>query len=175
MPKHIWAGQDPKTFSFFDSPRGGRSAPDRTSSYAATRVPLSTTAATTWWAVDREASRQALPAPERVIYRPATVDALPQLFGNNEVDIGRALQVGTFEASRARNPELQSWNTSGPVWGAADGCTFRVVFNNQKAPWDMAEVRRAVNAAIDRDQIVDLAFEGSMPQGGRSIRVLSTA
>lgn len=114
-----------------------------------------------WWAVDTHLV-PALPAPEQVIYKPAAFEAMPQLFANNEIDIGRALLVGTFEALRARNPALVSWNTSGPVWGAPDGCTFALTFNNEKKPFDDATVRTAIDAAIDRDQIVDLAFEGSV-------------
>jgi peptide/nickel transport system substrate-binding protein len=163
MPKHIWQDKDPKTFGFFDVAKGW---PVGTGPYKLVRSDSGSVVYNRrddWWAVAAKRA-PALPAPERIVYRPATVDALPQLFTNNEVDIGRALQVGNFEAARARNPNLVSWNASGPVWGAPDGCTFRVVFNNQKSPWDTAEVRRAVNAAIDRDQIVDLAFEGSMPK-----------
>jgi peptide/nickel transport system substrate-binding protein len=57
----------------------------------------------TWWAVEAGVA-PAMPAVERVIFKPATVDAVPQLFTNNEIDIGRALQVGAFEAAKARNP-----------------------------------------------------------------------
>jgi peptide/nickel transport system substrate-binding protein len=114
-----------------------------------------------WWALDTHLV-PALPAPERVIYKPAPFEAMPQLFANNDIDIGRALLVGTFEALRARNPALVSWNTSGPVWAAPDGCTFSLAFNNQKPPFDNATVRTAIDAAIDRDQIVQLAFEGSV-------------
>ncbi|MCZ8097596.1 MAG: ABC transporter substrate-binding protein [Burkholderiales bacterium] len=163
LPKHIWEGQNPKTFGFFDVAKGW---PVGTGPYKLVRSDSGSVVydrRDDWWAVAAKVA-PAMPGPERIIYRPATVDALPQLFSNNEVDIGRALQIGNFEASRGRNPRIESWNTSGPVWGAADGCTFRLVFNNQKAPWDMVEVRRAVNSAINRDQIADLAFEGSMPK-----------
>ena len=64
---------------------------------------------------------------------------------------GRSLLAGNFEAAKARNPKLVSWNTTGPVWGGADGCTFRLVFNTQKAPFDSVEVRQAINSAISRD------------------------
>jgi peptide/nickel transport system substrate-binding protein len=38
------------------------------------------------------------------------------------------------------------------------------MFNNQRAPFDNANVRRAFNHAINRNQLVELAFEGSMPK-----------
>jgi peptide/nickel transport system substrate-binding protein len=161
VPKHIWQGQDPRTFSDFDLAKGW---PVGTGPYKLVRADsnqLVFDRRDRWWAVDAHLV-PALPAPERVIYKPAAFEAMPQLFANNEIDIGRALLVGTFEALRARNPALVSWNTSGPVWGAPDGCTFAVAFNTQKPPYDNATVRTAIDAAVDRDQIVDLAFEGSV-------------
>jgi len=163
VPKHIWQNENPKTFGFFDPAKG---LPVGTGPYKLVKADSGSVVydrRDDWWAAKAKLV-PAMPAPERIVYRPATVDALPQLFSNNEVDVGRALQVGNFEASRARNPNIASWNSQGPVWGAADGCTFRVIFNNQKAPWDTLEVRRAINSALNRDQIVDLAFEGSMPK-----------
>ena len=161
VPKHIWQGQDPRTFTNFDIAKGW---PVGTGPYKLVRADsnqLVFDRREQWWASDTHLV-PALPAPERVIYKPAAFEAMPQLFANNKIDIGRALLVGTFEALRARNPALVSWNTSGPVWGAPDGCTFALTFNNQKPPFDDATVGTAIDAAIDRDQIVDLAFEGSV-------------
>jgi peptide/nickel transport system substrate-binding protein len=162
VPKHIWKDQNPRTFGFFDVQKGW---PVGTGPYKLVRADSGSVIfdrRPSWWAV--AAKLADMPAPERIIYRPATVDALPQLFANNEIDVGRALSVGNFEAAKARNPRLQSWNTSGPVWGGPGGCTYRLVFNNQKAPFNALEVRQAINSAINRDQIVNLAFEGSMPK-----------
>ena len=73
------------------------------------------------------------------------------------------MQAGSFEAARARNPNLASWNKQGPVWGVADGCTYRLVFNNQSAPFDSLPAHQAIAALINREQIVDLAWEGAAP------------
>ena len=64
---------------------------------------------------------------------------------------------------RAAIPGLVSWNKEGPVWGAPDGCTFRLVPITRRRRSTTPDVRRAINAAIDRDQLIDLAYEGSMP------------
>lgn len=163
VPKHIWNGQDPKTFSFFDLQKGW---PVGTGPFKLVKSDAGSIAydrRDTWWAAEAGVA-PAMPAVERVIFKPATVDAVPQLFTNNEIDIGRALQIGAFEAAKARNPGLVSWNKSGPIWGAPDGCTFRLIPNNQKAPFDDVDVRRAINAAINRDQLMNLAYEGSMPK-----------
>ena len=162
LPKHVWEGQDVKTFGFYDPAKGW---PLGTGPYKVVRSDSNAIIfdrVEKWWAVD-SGLVPALPAPERVIYRPATVEALPQLFSANEIDMGRALHVGALEAAMKRNPNLISWNKSGPVWGATAGCTHRLVFNNQSAPFDQAPARQAIAAVIDREQIVNLSWEGSAP------------
>jgi peptide/nickel transport system substrate-binding protein len=162
LPKHVWEGKDPKTFGNFDLAQGW---PLGTGPYKVVRSDANSIVLDRldrWWAVDAGLV-SSLPAPQRVVYRPATADALPQLYTSGEIDVGRSLQVGAFEAARARNPNLISWNVRGPVWGVSSGCTHRLAFNNQSAPFDKAEVRRAVAAIVDREQIADLAWEGSAP------------
>jgi peptide/nickel transport system substrate-binding protein len=162
VPKHIWQGQDPKTFGDFDLAKGW---PVGTGPYKVVRSDSGSIVFDRlphWWAADTGFVK-AMPVPERIIYRPATAEAMPQLFSGNEIDMGRALPVGAFEAARARNPALVSWNTKGPVWGAPDGCTISMAFNVQTAPYGEVAVRQAIAAVVDRDQIADLSFEGSVP------------
>lgn len=162
VPKHIWAGQDPRSFGFWDPAKG---QPVGTGPY---RIVRSDAGAIVfdrldrWWAVDTKLA-PALPAPERIIYRPATAEAWPQLFTNNDIDMGHAIPVGALEAAMARNPGIRSWNAQGPVWGTTAGCTIRLAYNVQAAPFDAVEVRQALAALVDRTQLVDLAFEGSAP------------
>lgn len=162
LPKHVWEGKDAKTFGNVDVAQGW---PLGTGPYRVVRSDANSIVfdrLDSWWAVGAGLAK-AMPAPERIIYRPAAADAMAQLFTSGEIDMGRALHVGAFEAARQRNPNLVSWNTRGPVWGVSAGCTHRVVFNNQSAPFDKAEVRRAVAAVINREQIAELAWEGSAP------------
>lgn len=162
LPKHVWEGQDPTTFNFFDLEKGW---PLGTGPYKLVKSDSGSMIydrRDEWWAV-KTGLASAMPEPERVIYRPATVEALPQLYTSNEIDVGRNLPVGSFEAAKARNPALVTWNDTGPVWGAPDGCTVNLVFNSQKKPFSDSRVRRSFNSAINRAELVDLAYEGSMP------------
>ncbi|UFN48835.1 ABC transporter substrate-binding protein [Roseomonas sp. OT10] len=162
LPKHIWAGKDAASFGFLDIAQGW---PVGTGPYRVVRSDANGIVfdrLERWWAVEAGLV-PALPAPERIVYRPATVEALPQLFAAGEIDMGRALQAGEFEAARARNPRLVTWATKGPVWGVSAACLNRLAFNNQAAPFDKAPVRQAIAALIDRDQIVELAWEGASP------------
>ncbi len=162
LPRHVWEGKEAKSFGFVDIAQGW---PLGTGPYRLARADSNSLVFDRldhWWAIEAGLAK-ALPAPERIIYRPATADAMPQLYTSGEIDMGRALQVGAFEAARARNPNLVSWNTRGPVWGVTAGCTHRLAFNNQSAPFDTAAPRQAIAAIVDRDQIVDLAWEGASP------------
>lgn len=161
VPKHIWDGQDPLTFANFALEKGW---PVGTGPYKLVKsdaTSLFYDRRDSWWAIDAGLVDE-LPKVERVLYVPATAEAMPQLYATNQIDIGRNIQSGVFEAVRAQNPNLSAWNSEGPVWGAPNGCVVGVRFNTQKAPFDNVALRHAINAAIDRDQIVNLAYEGSV-------------
>ena len=161
VPKHIWEGQDPKTFTNLDIAKGW---PVGTGPFKLVKADASSLAydlRDSWWAVDAGVA-EAMPQVQRVVYVPATQEAMPQLYATNQIDIGRNIQPGVFEAARAQNPNLTAWNSQGPVWGAPNGCVIGIRFNTQKPPFDDVDLRQAINAAVDRDQIVNLAYEGSV-------------
>lgn len=160
LPEHIWQDKDPLTFEYFDLEKGW---PVGTGPFRLVKSGNDSVffdRRDSWWAADLGLADK-MPEVERVVYVPTTVEALPQLFINNEIDTGRALQVGAFEAAKAKNPNLRSWNAEGPVWGCADGCVYRLTFNNQRAPLDNRNIRWAINHAINRDKYVELGYEGS--------------
>src|SRR5690606_9723563 len=161
VPKHIWEGQDPKTFGNYDPAKGW---PVGTGPYKLVKADASSLfydLRDEWWAVDTGLV-QAMPRPERIVYAPATAEAMPPLFATNQIDMGRSIQPGQFEAIRVQNPALIAWNKEGPVWGTPDGCIFAIRFNHQTPPFDSVSLHHAINAAIDRTQVVNLAYEGSV-------------
>jgi len=160
MPEHVWGDKDPKTFTNLDIAQGW---PLGTGPYQLVRTGDDSVVFDRldhWWALDAGLVKT-LPTPERIIYVPATVEAMAQLYISNSLDMGRSLPVGTFEAAQAQNPNLIAWNSQGPVWGAPDGCNYRLTFNNQRPPFDDVEIHQAIDHALNRDEIVALAYEGS--------------
>ncbi|MCC5973420.1 MAG: ABC transporter substrate-binding protein [Rubellimicrobium sp.] len=162
LPKHIWEGEDIVEFTNYDPERGW---PVGTGPY---RLVSTTTGQMIfdrrddWWG-EVTGFRDA-PAPARIVLVPVSSDeAMGQLHIANQVDGGRQLQIGTFEAARAQNPALASWNAEGPEWGAPDGCVYSIVFNHLVEPYDDVNLRFAVNHALDRATLADLAYEGAMP------------
>jgi peptide/nickel transport system substrate-binding protein len=79
---------------------------------------------------------------------------------NNELDVDWTVQPGEFVAGSAQNPDLRSWNATGPSYGAADACMYTLGLNTKWGPMADVHVRRAVQAAVDRQGMVDLAYEG---------------
>ena len=160
LPQHIWQGEDIATFTNYNPARG---LPMGTGAYKL--VATSTNQQIfdrrdDWWGVT--SAFQDAPAPARIILVPVSSDeAMGQLHIANEVDGGRQLLIGTFEAARAQNENLASWNTEGPNWGAPDGCDYSLVFNAMKEPWNDVNLHWAVNSAIDRGQLSEIGYEGS--------------
>ncbi len=160
LPQHIWQGKDLATFTNYDAAQG---LPMGTGPYKL--VSTSTNQQIfdrrdDWWGA--KTGFQPAPAPKRIILTPVSSDeAMGQLHIANQVDGGRQLLIGTFEAAQTQNPALASWNTSGPVWGAPDGCDYSLVFNALKAPWNDVNLHWAVNSAIDRGQLSQIGYEGS--------------
>ena len=162
VPKHVWENEDPLTFNNYDPAKGW---PLGTGAY---KLSLSTPEVQIydrrddWWAT--EIGFHDAPKVERINYLPvANDDIAGQLYINNQLDAGPPLLKGTFEAAKGFNDALRSWNFEGPVWGAPDGCNFVLILNNQKEHFSSADVRWAINHAVNRDEITGLAYEGGVP------------
>ncbi|MEM6825680.1 MAG: ABC transporter substrate-binding protein [Pseudomonadota bacterium] len=154
MPEHVWSGEDPATFAF-NPPIG--------------TGPYTFTSATTnraiwdrnddWWGA--KAGFQDLPAPQRVIFlESGGAESRAQLMATNQLDAAQNVGVGTFEAIQAQNPNVIAWHEGYP-YASADPCARQLEINTTIAPWNDANMRKAVSLIIDRSQIVNIAAEGA--------------
>ena len=160
LPKHIWQGKDPATFNNFDLSQGW---PVGTGPYvlvdASGQSQLFDRNDKYWGA---QTGFQPLPKPLRVVFvQPGSADTAASREINNDFDVGATMQPGVFEAAHARNPNIVSWNPEGPSYGAPDACLYTLGLNTRWGPMADVHVRRAVQHAIDRTKMVDLAYEGS--------------
>ncbi|MFN8619268.1 MAG: ABC transporter substrate-binding protein [Chloroflexota bacterium] len=161
LPKHIWENQDPKTWQNTPIADGGPCGTGPYKIVQSTAQQMIADKRDKWWGTET-GFQPAMPAPDRLILIPvASDDAMAQLHISNGIDFGNPLQPGTFAGAQAQNPNLRSWAEQGPIWGAADGCGYNFMFNNQKEPWNDVNLRLAINYAIDRQQISDLGYEGA--------------
>ena len=154
MPEHIWANEDPATFTFSNPIGTG---------------PYTFTSATTsraiwdrnddWWGA--KTGFMELPEPQRVVFlESGGEESRAQLMATNQMDAAQNVSVGTFEAIRAQNPNVIAWYSDYP-YAAADPCARQLEINTTIAPWDDPNMRKAVATIIDRTQIVNVAAEGS--------------
>lgn len=158
VPKHIWEGKDPSTFTNFDLAAGW---PVSTSPY---KLVTSNSQETIWdrrddwWGAETGFSK--LPAPKRVIFTSVgTEERRVAMLTNNDIDAGYSIGRNSFETVHAANPKIVTWHAEMP-YAYTDAGPRVLMFNNAVAPFDDARVRRAASYAINREALVDIAWEG---------------
>ncbi len=153
MPEHVWVGQDPDTFAF-NPPIG--TGPYTLTSAAPDRLVYDLNP--DYWGA--EAGFQDLPVPSRLVWVYAgSEEARSQLIVNNELDIAQSVSYGTFDAAQALNPAIIGWSDDLPGW--KDLCPRQIEFNATVEPWDNKNMREAINLLIDREAIINVAYEGA--------------
>lgn len=158
VPKHIWEGQDPETFTNFDLAQGW---PVWTGPYKlikASPTEFVFDRNPDWWGA--KTGFQPLPAPERVVF----VDAGPEdrkaaALVANEVDGQPSLRMDLMPDVMARNPQVIGWTAEAP-YGWIDPCPGMLGFQTETPPWDSAEMRWAVAYAIPNQKIGDATSNG---------------
>ncbi len=159
LPKHIWEGQDWTTFQNYDPEQGLPVGTGPFKLVEASPQGVFFDRDDNWWGATTGFSE--LSKVKRQAFLPlGTGPATTARMINNELDVDWTVQPGEFVAARGRNPALKSWNEEGPSWGAPDACLYTLGLNTRWGPMADVHVRRAVQAAIDRHQLVDLAYEG---------------
>ncbi|MEM9787096.1 MAG: ABC transporter substrate-binding protein [Pseudomonadota bacterium] len=154
MPEHIWNGENPATFAF-NPPIG--TGPYTFTSAASNRAIWDRN--DDWWGA--KTGFMDLPAPERVVFlESGGEESRAQLMASNQLDAAQNVTIGTFEAIQAQNPNVIAWYADYP-YAAADPCARQLEINTTVAPWDNANMRKAVAHIIDRSQIVNVAYEGT--------------
>jgi peptide/nickel transport system substrate-binding protein len=159
LPEHIWADKDVTTFKNYDPEQGW---PVFTGPYTLTSVgenEVTYDRDDNWWGA--QTGFMELPAPRRLIWNWAgPEEARAALMVDNGLDSIMDVSTGTFLAMREQNENIIAW-TDGPPYATLDPCARSFEFNTTKAPWDVKEMRRAVNHLINREQIVEVAYEGT--------------
>ena len=160
VPRHVWMGEDPGTFDNFDLERGWPvvSAPYRlTHSSPAQRI---WELRDDWWAA--QTGFQKLPRVERLIYLPYMDETkrVQNLIANN-MDTSLDLRPPNIRTAIERNPNITTWTGRETPYGYLDFWPVSLGFNNLEPPFDDPEIRWAINFAIDRDQLVEVGWQGA--------------
>jgi peptide/nickel transport system substrate-binding protein len=159
LPKHIWENEDWTTFLNYDPARGLPVGTGPFKLVEAGPQGVFFDRDDNWWGAKTGFSQPSKVTRQAFLPLGAGAAVFARMI-NNELDVDWTVQPGEFVAGNAQNPELRSWNAEGPSFGAPDACLYTLGLNTRWGPMADVHVRRAVQAAIDRQQMVDLAYEG---------------
>jgi len=161
VPEHIWKGQDPVTFKNYDPAKGWpvASGPYKLKGFNDAGTEFTYVRDDNWWGA--KTGFKPLPKPETLIWTWAgPEEARAALMADNKLDSLMDVTIGTFEAMAKKNDKIVAWLDKKP-YVTLDPCSRVFMFNTAKAPWDDKEMRWAINYAIDRDEIVNIAYQGT--------------
>jgi peptide/nickel transport system substrate-binding protein len=159
LPEHIWKDQDPLTFKNYDPDQGW---PVFTGPYTLNSVsPTEFTYERNddWWGAQTGFAE--LPAPQKLVWTwGGPEETRTALMAEGQLDSLMDITLGAFEALQARNPNVVAWRSDLPfAW--LDPCARNIELNNTVEPWNDKDMRWALNYAIDRDEIVEIAYENT--------------
>jgi peptide/nickel transport system substrate-binding protein len=161
VPEHIWKDQDPLTFKNYDPAKGWPvfSGPYKLKGFNDAGTEFSYSRDDNWWGA--KTGFKPLPAPKTLIWTWAgPPEARAALMADHKLDSLMDVDIGTFTALQEKNPNVIAWLDQKP-YVTLDPCARVFMFNTAKAPWDNKVMRWAVNYAIDRDEIVNVAYQGT--------------
>ncbi len=161
VPEHIWADVDPLTFKYYDLEKGWPifTGPYKLASVGETEFVY--TRLDDWWGVEA-GFKDRLPHPETLIwgwYGPE--ESRTAAMANDELDSLMDITLGALLALKQRNPNVVSHFNELPFAWVPDPCSRTFELNHTAEPWGDSDMRWALNYAIDRDEIVNIAYEGS--------------
>jgi peptide/nickel transport system substrate-binding protein len=163
LPRHVWEGQDPRTFANLDPAKGW---PVVSGPYGlALSVPEQRIwdRREDWWGA-RTGFRD-LPRVERLIFLPY-MDEAKRVQGllADDLDSCLDLRPPNIRAAVEGNHRITTWTGRQLPHGRLDWWTMTLGFNNLEPPFGDPAVRRAINHAIDRRQLVEVGWQGSGTQ-----------
>ena len=159
VPQHIWEGKDPTTFKNYDPEKGW---PVFTGPYTlknANATEFVYVRNDNWWGA--KSGWKPLPKPKRLVwtwYGPEETRTASMAKG--KLDSLMDISYGAFQALQMRNPRIIAWSRK-PPYAWLDPCPRTLEVNHTMKPWDDKDMRWALNYAVNRDEIVRIAYENT--------------
>ena len=160
VPKHIWETvADPTTYNFYDPAKG---LPLGTGPYILAKVTTNETIWVrndNWWAV--KTGFKPLPEPKQIIFSyVGTEEVRTQTAIDNGFDSMQDITLGAYQAIIGQNDKWSAFYPDKPyAW--LDPCARILSLNSAKQPWDDKDMRWMLNYVLNRQQIIDIAYEGT--------------
>ena len=101
------------------------------------------------------------PKPKYVLYKDfGTEETRSLAFVQNQYDIDTFMSPDTIEAAQSRNGAIETFSPLFPFHDMNDACGWGIYFNNQRAPYDIKELRWALALSLDLKQVGLSALNG---------------
>jgi len=160
VPQHIWASvKNPATFTNYDPSKGW---PVATGPYKLSNAGVTSftwTEDPNYWGA--KTGFASLPAPQTIVYEAlGPEETRASAMAQNDLDVGASFSIGALQSLTARNHSVQAWSTAAP-YGYSDICLRSLDFQTEKAPWSSPQLRWAVDYAIDRSKVINVAYQGA--------------
>jgi peptide/nickel transport system substrate-binding protein len=160
VPKHIWEGKQAETFTNFDMAKGWPVVSGPYTMVVSTPEQRIWDVREDWWAP--RVGFQDLPKVERIIYLPYMDESKRvQNMLTNHLDSCLDMRPPNIRAIIEGNPRVSTWTGREPPFGYLDWWPISLGFNVLEAPFDDVDIRWAINHAIDREQLVEVGWQGS--------------
>lgn len=150
IPQHVWEGQDPLKFTNWP--------PVHTGPYKIIKADVEEEVferVDEWWGNDTFGQ----PAPKYIIWRYLAPETRIIEMGEHRLDAAYLGGPTDYLEIQKRNEFAIAWFDE-PPYQWIDPCPRYVVLNQRKWPWEDAKVRRAMSYAIDRQKVINVAYEG---------------
>lgn len=101
------------------------------------------------------------PAPKYVFYKDfGPEDTRTLAFVQNKYDLDTFMSPDSIAAAKARSPNIETFSKTFPYHDMNDACSWGIRFHQQKAPYDMPEVRWALALTLDLEKVGIAALSG---------------
>jgi peptide/nickel transport system substrate-binding protein len=161
VPKHLYEDEDWTTYTAFDIDGG---LPVTTGPW---EVAFSSPEQKiidrrdSWWAVEAGVVDE-LPRVERIVYLPfADETGTAQQLITDQIDCSLDLRPLTIVQVMAENPNITTHTGNEPPYGYVDGWPIAMFVNHDQEPFDDVNVRWALSNYINREQMIDVAYDGA--------------
>ena len=158
VPQHIWEGQDPASFTNSDLSKGW---PIGTGPYKLVSEDVQQKiwdVRPDWWAA--KTGFHALPPVTRLVFLPGMNEiTMAQMMIANQIDMAFSFTPANMKLVQGQNPAVIT-HYDRPPYGYMDWWPIGLGFNTEIKPFDDPDIRWAMSYSIDRDEIVNFAFQG---------------
>lgn len=158
VPQHVWEGQDPSSFKNYDPSKGW---PLGTGPYKLVSEDVQQRVwdvRPDWWAA--KTGFHALPDVSRLIFLPGMNEiTMAQMMIANQIDMAFSFTPANMKLVQSQNQAVVTHDDH-PPYGYMDWWPIGLGFNTQVKPFDDPDIRWAMSYAVDRDEIVEFAFQG---------------